>query len=415
LQKSLTTLSMKHRLAVYSLALIDSALGAGFQLHERSASGLGRAFSGEAVIADDATVIASNPAGMVLLEDEWSFAIGTSGIFPEVEVSGIYAPPAPAPPGMVIPANAGNVSDDAYLPYLYLAKRINDQLSLGFGAYTTFGLKSDYPLAFPARTIADFSELVSINLNPSLAWRINDQWSVGAGYDALHGDGTLISSLPSTLPALDLAGDDWGHGYNLGVLFEATESTRFGLHYRSKVELDLEGRAVSVIPAFNGPATLSVELPATVEFSAVHEFTDWSIHGDVMWTDWSVFQQLAPHIIGAPAQPPATQENWKDSWRFAVGTTWRASETWTFRAGAAYDRAPVGEANLTLRIPDADRFWLSAGFSWEFTPCWTLDFGYTHIFADDVFISDGSAATGTFQGMASGSGDVVSIGISTGF
>jgi long-chain fatty acid transport protein len=406
---------MKHSLAAFSLALIDSTLGAGFQLHERSAAGLGRAFSGEAAMADDATVIASNPAGMALLEDEWSFAIGTSGIFPEVEVSGIYAPPAPAPPGTVIPANAGNVSDNAYLPYLYVARRINGQLSFGFGAYTTFGLKSDYPLAFPARTVADFSELVSINLNPSLAWRINDQWSVGAGYDALYGDGTLISSMPSTLPALDLAGDDWGHGYNLGVLFEATESTRFGLHYRSKVDLDLEGRAVSVIPAFNGPATLSVELPATVEFSAVHDFTDWSIHGDVMWTDWSAFQELAPHIIGAPAQPPATQENWKDSWRFAVGTTWRVTETWTFRAGVAYDRAPVGEANLTLRIPDADRIWLSAGFSWEFTPCWTLDFGYTHIFADDVFISDGSAGTGTFQGMATGSGDIVSIGISAGF
>ena len=88
---------MNHRLAACSLALIDSALGAGFQLHERSAAGLGRAFSGEAAMGDDATVIASNPAGMVLLEDEWSFAIGTSGIFPEVEVSGLYSPPAPAP------------------------------------------------------------------------------------------------------------------------------------------------------------------------------------------------------------------------------------------------------------------------------------------------------------------------------
>ena len=157
---------MKHRLAVCSLALLYSALGAGFQLQERSAVGLGRAFSGEAAIGDDASVIASNPAGMVLLEDEWSFAIGASGIFPNVEVSGIYSPPAPAPPGTTIPAPAGNVADDAYLPYLYLSKRLNDHFSIGFGAYTTFGLKSDYPLAFPARTLADFSELVSINLNP---------------------------------------------------------------------------------------------------------------------------------------------------------------------------------------------------------------------------------------------------------
>ncbi|MCW1884791.1 outer membrane protein transport protein [Luteolibacter flavescens] len=407
---------MNTRLVLCSLGLVSPLChGAGFQLHERSASGLGRAFSGEAAIADDASVIASNPAGMILLEDEWSFAIGTSAIFPEIEVSGTYAPPAPAPPGTVVPAHAGNVTDEAYIPYLYLAKRLNDDFSIGFGAYTTFGLKSDYPLSFPGRTVADFSELVSFNLNPSLAWRITDQWSIGAGYNALHGDGSLTATLPNGLPTLDLAGDDWGHGYNLGLLYQATESTRFGLHYRSKIDLELEGRAVSVIPAFNGRATLAVELPASVEFSAVHDFEDWSIHGDVLWTDWSTFQQLAPHIIGAPAQPPVTRENWKDTWRFAVGTTWRASETWTFRAGVAYDRAPANEADITLRIPDADRFWLSAGFSWEFTPCWTLDVGYTHIFADDVFITDGSAATGVFQGKAAGSGDIVSIGLSAGF
>jgi long-chain fatty acid transport protein len=399
-------------LLLLPLAAIQPASAAGFQLHERSASGLGRAFSGEAAIGDDASVLASNPAAMILLRDEWSFAVGMSGIFPEVEVSGTYAPPAPAPPGTLIPANGGNVAEDAYIPYLYLARRLNDHLVLGFGSYTTFGLKTNYPVAFPARAIADFSELVSYNLNPSLAWEINDTWSLGVGFDALRADGKLTSSLASTLPLLDLAGDDWGYGFNAGLLFKPAEHTRLGLHYRSSIELELEGRAVSVLPAFNGPATLAVELPDSVEFSAVHDIGAWSVHGDAMWTNWSKFQELAPVVIGAPAQPPATPENWKDSWRFALGTTWRATETWTFRAGAAYDRSPIPESNLTLRIPDADRFWLTAGFSWEFTPCWTLDAGYAHIFADDVFISEGSTATGFFRGEATGSGDIVSLGLS---
>ena len=366
-------------------------------------------------MGDDASVISSNPAAMLLLQDEWSFAVGATAILPEVNVAGTYAPPAPAPPGTLIPAGASDIADDAYLPYLYLAKRINDRLVLGFGAYTTFGLKTNYPVAFPARAVGDFSELVSINLNPSLAWRINGQWSLGVGFDALYADGKLTSSSAATLPLLDLAGDDWGYGYNIGVLFEPTPDTRFGLHYRSSVDIELEGRAVSVIPAFNGPATLAVELPDTVEFSAVHDMGAWSIHGDVMWTNWSKFQQLAPYVAGAPAQPPVTAENWKDSWRFALGTTWRASEAWTFRAGVAYDRTPVPEENLTLRIPDADRLWLTAGLTWEFTPCWKLDLGYAHVFADDVFISDGSTATGEFRGEATGSADILSLGISTQF
>lgn len=389
--------------------------GAGFQLQERSASGLGRAFSGEAAMADDASVLASNPAAMLLLSDEWSFALGGSGIFPEVEVRGTYAPPAPAPPGTRLPANGGNVSDDAFVPFFHAVKRINERLAIGFGSYTTFGLNSNYPTTFPARAVADSSEVLTLNLNPSLAWRIDERWALGLGFDALYAEGKLTATAPSTLPLLDLAGDDWGYGFNAGLLFEATPSTRFGLHYRSSIDLEIEGRAVSLVPAFNGAATLEVELPDSVEFSAVHDIGDWSVHGDVMWTNWSVFKQLAPQVTGAPVQPPATAENWKDSWRFALGTTWRASETWTFRAGVAYDLSPVPEANLTLRIPDADRLWLSAGLSWEFTPCWTLDFGYAHIFADDVPITDGNAATGVFRGTAGGSAEVVSLGISTTF
>ncbi|WP_367874940.1 OmpP1/FadL family transporter [Luteolibacter sp. Populi] len=403
------------RSAFLLLAAIQSSTAAGFQLHERSASGLGRAFSGEAAFADDASVIASNPAAMTLLQDEWSFAIGASAIFPEVEVSGSFAPPAPAPAGTRVPAHGGNVAGDAYIPYFYLTKRLNDHLVLGFGSYTTFGLQTNYPTGFSASSLADHSQLISFNLNPSLAWQISEQWSLGIGFDALYADGRLTASLPSTLPLLDLAGNDWGYGFNAGVLFRPTEHTRFGLHYRSAIDLELEGRAVSVIPAFNGPTALAVELPDSVEFSAVHDMGNWSIHGDVMWTNWSKFKELAPFIIGAPAQPPATPENWDDSWRFALGTTWRATETWTFRAGLAYDLSPVPEANLTLRIPDADRLWLTVGFSWAFTPCWTLDAGYAHIFADDVLIREGSAAIGTFRGEATGSGDVVSLGLSARF
>lgn len=400
---------------LFSLLAIQCAGAAGFQLQERSAAGLGRAFSGDAAIGDDASVIASNPAAMILLEDEWSFAIGASAVLPDVEITGSYAPPAPAPPGTVLPASAGNVANDAYVPYLYVVRRINERLSLGFGSYTTFGLKTNYPTSFGARVVADFSELKSVNLNPSLAWRISDQWTLGAGFDALHADGKLTATVPSTLPALDLTGEDWGYGFNLGVLYEPVPGTRFGLHYRSAIELELEGRSVSVVPPFNGPGTLDLELPDSVEFSAVHDLGDWSVHGDVMWTNWSKFKELAPRVIGSPVQPPVTPENWKDSWRFALGTTWRASETWTFRAGVAYDLSPVPEANLTLRIPDADRYWLSLGCSWEFSPCWTLDLGYAHVFADDVRITDGTAATGVFRGKATGSADVVSLGISARF
>ncbi|MDB6077441.1 MAG: hypothetical protein JWO82_1188 [Akkermansiaceae bacterium] len=397
---------------VFLVASACPSLAAGFQLQERSATGAGRAFSGEAAIADDASVIASNPAAMLLLKDRWSFAVGGSAILGHVEVAGRFTPAGATGP---IPAYAGNVAKEAYVPYFYAAGKITDSLSLGFGAYTTYGLRTNYPVSFSARSDGDFSELTTINLNPSLAWRINEQWSIGAGFDAQRADGKLNSTLPNTQPLLDIGGNDWGYGYNFGVLYEPNACTRFGLAYRSSVDLTLEGRAVSVVPIFNGFTTLDVELPDSVEFSAVHEMGDWSIHGDVVWTNWSKFKQLAPIIPSAPVQPTAVQEQWDDAWRISLGTTWRATPTLTWRAGLAWDQSPVPDSRLTLRIPDSDRFWLSTGISWQFLENWKLDAGYTHIFADDVRINEGTAATGFFHGKASASADVVSLGIATQF
>ena len=393
-----------------ALALSSLAEGAGYQLQERSTRGLGRAFSGEAAIADDASVLASNPAGMLLVPGDTAISVGLSGIFPNVDVDGVFTPTG-APGG--IPTSARSVADDAVVPYLYLTQKLNDKVSVGFGSYTTFGLATNYPLTFAARSLADKSELKTINFNPSIAYRFNSQWSIGVGFNALYGEGKLNSTFPNSLPILDLAGDDWGFGYNLGLMFEWSDSTRFGLHYRSEVDLTLEGRIVSGAAAiWNGPGIVEVTLPDSLEFSAYHEINDrWAIHGDVVWTGWSDFQQLKPIVFGAPVQPPATNENWKDVYRFAIGTTWQATERVTLRAGAAYDQSPVEPQFLTLRIPDSDRLWLSVGMSYQFNPCWSIDVAYTHLFTDSVRINETTTA-GNFTGTAEGSTHLVALGLS---
>ena len=272
--------------------------GAGFQLAERSATGLGRAFSGESAIGDDASVIASNPAAMVLLDDR-EVSAGLSAIFGDVTVSGLSA--------------GGPISDkplpDAYVPYFYAAQRVNDRWSFGVGTFTTYGLKTDYSTAFASGAGTDYSELKSVNFNPSLSYKVNEQFSIGVGVNALYAEGTLTSlNFPgSPIPApvgstlFSLEGDDWGFGYNIGFLYKLNDDTRFGLHYRSSIDLNVNGTATGAI--FGGatvPATLDVELPDTIEFSAYHRLNDkWSLHGDILWTNWSKFQELAP-MTGTP-------------------------------------------------------------------------------------------------------------------
>ncbi|MBB5352170.1 long-chain fatty acid transport protein [Haloferula luteola] len=395
-----------------TVLLADTAPGAGFQLQERSASGLGRAFSGEAAIAEDASALASNPAAMLLIPGDNSVSVGITAVLPNIELRGIYQTGATR-----VATSADDLAEDAYIPFVYFTHALTEDLAIGFGSFTLYGLSTQYPQSFAARMMADKSELKTVNLNPSLAWRFLPGWSLGLGFDAVYADATLSSSIPvPTSPVLlDTAGDDWGYGFNVGVLYEISDRTRIGIHYRSEVDFTLKGRVISAaIPAFNGPGTAALTLPDTLEISGYHAIDDrWALHADALWTGWSDFQTLAPQVTGNPpaAQPPVTSENWSDVWRFSVGTTWKACDPLTLRAGIAYDESPVESRNRTLRIPDTDRIWLSCGASWHFNPCWNVDLGYTHLFTDSVYLNETNPG-GNFTGTVSGGSHIVSLGVS---
>lgn len=405
------------RITLLTVALATQVNGAGFQLAERSARGFGRAFSGEAAIADDASVLASNPAGISLLDD-WSFSIGASYINADADISGS------TPDGNL---SDNDVIPEAVVPYAYLTKKLNDQVSIGIGVYTTYGLKSDYSRDFANQAETDFSELLSFNVNPAISVRLSDHWTFGFGLNALYADGNLTSRSfegpAAGLSLFDLKGDDWGFGYNLGLLFELSPQTRFGLHYRSAIDLSLNGEA-DLGPGF-GPftgtldATLDVELPDTFEFSAYHEINSkLALHADILWTNWSKFESLDPSV-GNPLIDPAlsTRQDWDDAYRFSIGATYRHSERLTFRAGFAYDESPTSDSNRTLRIPDSDRFWASLGASLVLNETYTLDIGYTHIFADDVDLAsdDNGGNAGNFNGQGDGNVNLLALGLSGSF
>ncbi|MDA7880690.1 outer membrane protein transport protein [Akkermansiaceae bacterium] len=385
-------------------------LAAGYQLSERSASGLGRAFSGESAIGDDASILGSNPAGMSLLDDH-SFAFGSTLILPSVDTSGI------TPFG---PVEDRDVIADALVPYLFYSQKINDRLSVGFGSYTTYGLESEYSQPFANSAVVEFSTLRSVNLNPAFSYRLSPQWTIGAGFNALFADGEITSRRPGVGTQLfQLAGDDWGYGYNLGLLYEHAAGTRIGIHFRSAVELSLEGEAeisagFGAFPPGSYDAGLEIELPDSLEISAYHELNErWAIHADVLWTNWSKFEEFNPKVNPLIDDFYATKENWHNTLRISVGTTYQYNDALTLRAGLAYDESPVDTRYRTLRIPDADRFWASFGVSYKLSESYQLDFGYTHLFSSSVDINrKPNGNEDTFQGAVNGDADLLSLGVS---
>jgi len=368
-----------HRLAA-GLALAGCANfshAAGFALIEQNASGLGNAYAGAAAVAQDASTVYFNPAGMTLLPDRQLVMAGHL-IKPKAEFSGAVSAPFPVTGGQ-----GGDAGGWALVPNAYFAFRLTPDVHLGVALNSPFGLKTEYDSDWIGRYQAINSEVKTININPSIAYKVSDSLSVGAGLNIQWVEATLTNRIPTLgQPLVTIKGDDYGWGYNLGVLWQATPATRIGLSYRSEVDYTLEGTSSAsdpVVGALNGPVTAAVTLPDSASLSLLHKLSPtWDLLADLTWTGWSDFDDLP--IRGTVNK--TTIENWEDILRYSLGATWHMSDKLSLRGGVAYDEAPVADIDRTPRIPDGARTWVAVGGQYRLSRKGVVDVGYAHLFVN---------------------------------
>ena len=397
--------------AIFSTASL-TASAAGFALIEQSASGMGNAFAGGSAAAEDASTIFFNPAGMTYLPDE-QLAVSGHAIRPSAEFSnnGSHSALGAHTAG----GNGGDAGDLSLVPNIFFSKAITPDIKLGLGISAPFGLKTDYENGWVGRYQALKSELNTININPSIAFKATDRISLGFGVSAMHASavlsnavdiGTLtgVAALRQNFDGLaHLKGDDWGLGWNAGVIFQCNDTTRLGLAYRSQVHQKLGGNVDFTLPAGtpgalvaafpNGAITAKLTLPDSLSGSLFHQLNDkFDVMADLTWTDWSTFNNLTA-IRSSGAVVSNTVENWKNTVRVSAGTTYHLNDALKLRGGLAYDESPVPDASRTARIPDNDRIWLAFGASYKITPAADLDVGYTHIFVKSTSLNKTTDST----------------------
>ncbi|GIU48812.1 outer membrane protein transport protein [Shewanella algidipiscicola] len=409
-------------------APLTQVQAAGFQLAEYSATGLGRAYAGEAAIADNAAVQNRNPAMLTYLAGT-QITAGAILVMPNIDINGevTYTDGINA-------TSAQDIADDAVVPNFYLSHQLNDQWFLGLGIGSNFGMATELDDSFRGTQYGNEASVTTIEINPNVAYRINDQFSVGAGVRLVLGEGSIGAkssadvTLPPQMGSLKvpkgttlkyMEGDDVAWGWQLGAAWQLNEAHRIGVNYRSAVDQTLEGEANGFAfnpldPSLKLAGSMELSLPATAEIASFHQLSnDIAVHASINWTDWSSFEKLEAVI---PALPTPTQlvkqENWQDSYRFALGATYDLSALSTLRAGVAYDKSAVSDDNRTLTIPEMDRVWVSAGYSYKMSKQLDLDVGVTYIFADESAVkeprpgiaSDLTSAPfgGTFSGTTSG-------------
>jgi len=376
-----------------------SALASSFALIEQSVSGMGTAYAiGSAGIGDASTVF-FNPAGMSRLPGT-NLSGGLQLVYSQVDVDAEARYQDFLPPGVGGEDIDGKEKTDtdllAGVPSGYISHQYSNRLWFGFGVNAPFGLETEYDDDWVGRYHAIKSELLTYNFNPSLAFKLSDRATLGFGVSAMYADGELTNALdvglsvgsPGTLDhRVKMTADDWGFGFNTGLLLEPTDKTRIGLHYRSKIDLKLEGDAkvTGAVTQLNGKqdAKLDITLPDSVSLSAVHALNpQWNIMADVTWTHWSEVETL--DIKLADGSQSVAVWDYDDSMRYAIGAEYQRNQAWTLRTGLALDKSPVPSSSLrSPRVPDEERIWLSFGATYRYSPELTFDVGYAHLFVDD--------------------------------
>ena len=404
-----------------------SAWGAGLAIMEQSVKELGQAFSGATTNTEDGSSIYFNPGAMARIHGRMLSLAGYV-VIPSSSFADQGSRLSPSVGGAPLRGNnGGDAAVTSLIPNVYYVQQLTDKLVVGLGVNVPFGSHNAYRSDWQGRYQTLSSDLKTLSFYPAMGFRITDQISIGAGLNVqylrasltnaidfgticLQALGPVPCSAGGLLPQqadgrVRLEGDSVGLGYDLGVLFIPHPDLRVGAGYRSRVRHNVEGTADFAVPAAATPLTggtlfsdtraktLTI-LPDSVSFGFSQRLgSQWSISGDALWTHWSLVRELRTQF--ASAQPDSVQRlDWQDTWRYALGVSFKHDANWTFRSGLAYDQTPIPNARRrNPRIPDSDRIWLTLGVSFRYFDSLTLQAAYAHLFFADASI-DSVGATG---------------------
>lgn len=405
--------------ALILIAFSGAASASGFQLLEQNASGIANAYAGSAAVADNASTIYFNPAGMTQLQ-----AREVSGGLSVVNPSFSFDNRGSSVGALTGTGDGGDAGGWAFIPNGYLSWALSKDLYIGVGVGAPFGLKTEYDNPWVGAAQSVEFEIKTYNVNPSIAYRVNETVSLGFGVNWQYVDatykrqaGVAAAALAATPVKLTLDDDAWG--WNVGALFTLSPSTKVGLSYRSTIQYHTSGKikASGPSPAINAggssDAEADIEMPDTFIMSVTQKLSDkWEMLGDVSWTGWSSIPKVdiyrssntgAGTGNGTIAQ--VLESDFQDTWRVALGANYQYNDAWKLKFGLAYDQTPVkGASSRLVSLPDNDRVWFSFGTQWTPDKASRLDLGVSYIHVQDSKINNnqstgfGAAARGIVTG-----------------
>jgi long-chain fatty acid transport protein len=381
--------------AIVSLVFLALAAGraeaGGLYLYELGTEDVGLANAGIAARAQDASVVANNPAGMTRLEGN-QLVVGAQLLYGDVEYTLDNSSLA----------ESGNIV--GWLPggSLFYSHSFNDDLKIGAAFYGNFGLSMSFDDNWAGHNLAKDVTLMGLTLQPTVAYRMNDKWSVGAGLGINYGIFSLSRDRLNINGGGEIEQDDTDIVANvkLGILFELSEKTRFGLTYASEVDYSFDVDATGTLPITGNPFTLpigaNVNTPQQLMFSAVQVLNNkWTLLGNIGWQDWSAFGESE---VTVGANTLVAKLDIQDTWHGAMGVQYQLAEATRLNFGVAYDSSMYNsQSETSLLLPTGAAWRFGAGAQHQLNEKSSFGAAFEYVASEDSTVISPAVLSGSYD------------------
>jgi long-chain fatty acid transport protein len=384
----------------------STSFAAGFRLPEAGvkAMGMGFAFTAQ---ADDPSAIYFNPAGLTQLKGQNVMA----GVTYVRENGGEFTGTTPRTlNGETYDTRSETQKTlNFFIPNAYYTRTTNaGNFAYGVGMYSPFGLGQEYKDKNTSifRNQATRMDLLTVVINPTIAFDVNEVLSVGAGIDYMYGKLKAYDATQSAFKThYEGAGDAWA--YNFGLLLKPSKNLKVGFNYRSPFKISVKdgdwtandnlvsGAYLASVgyPMGTSKASANLTLPATAALGVAYTLDRLTLSADADWTFWSSYNQLKIVNSTVPNFNVTRPKNWVDVCAVRLGAEYRVTDPLALRAGFVYDPTPVPADTMGPELPDATRLNYMVGVGYKVGP-WTIDGAFMYINKFDRTVNNQNNTTG---------------------
>ena len=373
--------------------------------------------AGKNTRTDNATTAFNNPAGIGHLDAKHAFSVDFTYYMPSATFNDTGSTDALGAP--LTGSNGGDAGVDTLVPGFYYAHQLDEKWGFGVSLNVPFGLETDWSdPTWIGRYQSINIGIETLNLNPSVSYKFNEAVSLGFGINVQRAEADLknaidfaavcfdqlgpaacngigIPALQSADGLLALNGDDTAYAYNIGFLYKKNDM-RFGVTYRSEYKYTLEGNANFTMPPqailfdplfTDTTGKVELTLPEIVSLGFQYDVNRWSWMVDATLTRWSTIKEYRIQFAN-PAQPDQVlPRNWDDTWRFAVGSDYKYSDTLKLQGGIGYAESAIPDSTFDPTLPISDAYWVNIGATYYPSKTFNIAFGLSHIIFDDRSIN----------------------------